>query len=118
MDLKYDSFDRFYEEKVGAQLPPVWQIIYNEGIRSNHILFDQEDIERFESEELVYQSGELSKSDRKLLEDVIVKVAQADSLAQMRGLIAQLEFYSRAKIFNFYKHLLDIWSYWLKRSLN
>ena len=41
----------------GLNLPPLWQVIYQEAVRGHHLLFRKVDIERFTPTGVVFADG-------------------------------------------------------------
>jgi hypothetical protein len=118
MDRKLKITTTLSGESSPWHLPPLWQIIYNEGIHANHILFDRSDLLLFETSLAKNHLAMLSPEEAKLLEETFLDLISCHSVGLMRQTISGLDSESRVKIFQLYKHLLQYWTDFLKKSLN
>ncbi len=88
-------------------LPPLWQVIYQEAIRANHIIFHAEDVIRFNEEtSRTYDSLTLDRPTPRHIRDSAYALFTAQSLADMRRIIASLDWPSRRMIFKIYLNLI------------
>lgn len=100
-----------------ANLPPLWQVIYQEAIRGHHLLFRKEDVELFSNDRLK-SSAEIDDSWSDDIEPVVMDLLYASDLQEMVDRIDDLELLQRRQLFRLYKHALWIWSHFVKTQMN
>jgi len=109
--------ERFLKSNPASELPPTWQVIYQEGIRGNHILFSPADLERFAlipANHLDFKDS----ADSLDTEEAAFRVMTAASYEEMSETIAAEEFEVRMQIFHIYQRLISVWSTYLKTNLH
>ncbi|MEZ4742838.1 MAG: hypothetical protein R3B45_10390 [Bdellovibrionota bacterium] len=99
-----------------VQLPPTWQVIYEEAIRGNHILFSRIDSQVFKEES--FQCWNLSSSELSKIEEIIFKVLSASTFSEMVEIISAHESRVRYSLFLVYQRIISLWSQYLKKSLH
>lgn len=108
--------DRFLSNFSGIHLPPTWNVIYQEGIRANHVLFNENDLPRFEAESK--EDYSCLKSNSNDFEDIAIQLMTSPSLTSMQEVIAQCDYPTRRSLFLFYKRLIAFWTITLKKNLH
>lgn len=98
-------------------IPPLWQVIYQEAIRGNHLLFDKAECEIFENERLSFRMSwnELVNEE---IEDIITHLAGCADLREMMDIIDGQSLENRKTLYFLYIELLVIWKHYLKDQLN
>ncbi len=104
-------FENFFVEQLG--MPLLWQLIYQEAMRGNHLLFDREDLLRFESE----ASPILSADDQKT-SDFVYSIFENHDLTSIQTQISQLSFGQKRRVHQVYRRFLDRWRFQLKQGMN
>jgi hypothetical protein len=100
-----------------SNLPPLWQVIYQEAIRGHHLLFRKQDVELFASETRTCTTT-IDDSWSDALEPVIMDLLHATELRTMVDTIDALELTQRRNLFRLYKHVLWIWTHYVKTQMN
>ena len=100
-----------------SNLPPLWQVIYQEAIRGHHLLFQKQDIERFGLEE-TSTTTQIDDSWSDDLEPVVLDLLHASDLGEMVDLIDDLAISQRRQLFRLYKHALWICSHYIKSQMH
>ena len=98
-------------------LPPLWQVIYQEGIRGNHLIFSLNDIQKFESNKELKSMSIADLYDDHLEESILRLLCCTD----VSGLIQTIESHSdaqKAKLYFLYLHALRVSRKYHKDSLN
>ena len=98
-----------------SELPPLWEVIYQEAVRGHHLLFSRSDVERFETESKVHQ---LKDEDLENLEDLVVKLIECSDLSIMSRMIDDLPLSKRRVLYQLYQHALWVWKHYSKAKLN
>lgn len=101
-----------------ANLPPLWQVIYQEAVRGHHLLFCKQDVELFSSETQTHKSQSVDDSWSEALEPVVLDILSASDLQTMVKRIDSLELSLRRQLFALYKYVLWIWSQYVKTQMN
>lgn len=102
-----------------SKLPPLWQLIYNEGIRGNHILFKKGDIGKFDEQEASYDGSSLEESNAMdHFQKTIVAIVSKPELSGMSAVIESLSDDFKIAVFIYYKRMLKAWGAYLKISLH
>jgi len=96
-------------------LPPMWEIVYQEAIRGNHILFDDADVD---PDTIVMQDASFQGDGLTKIEDVLVQMLASSDLTQIRAMIAGLSQVERQALFLIYKNLIQATSSMLKAQLH
>ncbi len=118
------ALERFMATPVGFEwLPQVWHVIYEEGIRGNHILFNAEDIKGIEhaiSRGSHDSNGEINWSDELVeeIEDHAVNLLRLNDLDTIRRRVNLLSIEEKLALFLVYQCGLRLWNSALKKSLN
>ncbi len=102
-----------------SKLPPLWQLIYNEGIRGNHLLFKAVDANKFDDQEPDYDGAELEdESKMERFQKIIVSIISKSDLADMSQIIESLSDDFKIAVYVYYKRMLKAWGAYLKLSLH
>lgn len=112
-----DLEKRFLSSNIAAELPPTWQVIYNEGIRGNHILFAENDIQLFQNQ-VTDLSDEANQPAESEVVDIAFRVMVASSFEEMYEVISSASLEIRMQLFVVYQRLLIVWSEYLKVNLH
>jgi hypothetical protein len=100
-----------------SRLPPLWQVIYNEGIRGNHILFQRQDVLFFESQPL--QLAEFEDSlQTDAMQRIVVQLIACPDLSSMADIIDSLSQDIKQSVYTVYKRMISTWGSHLKLVLN
>lgn len=87
-------------------LTPLWSMLYNEGIRGNHILFSKNDLKTFKEEKL--DQNELKKlSESEKFEDTMYQILCCPDYRSMTKVIDSQEKQAKHLIYTFYMRTLD-----------
>jgi hypothetical protein len=109
--------DQFLSSSPEAALPPTWQVIYNEGIRGNHILFSKDDVTRFRGEsDLTDQVPELDIGEP--VSDAAFEVFTASGFPEMAEIIDRCDLEVRRGLFRIYQRCITMWTHHLKTTLH
>ncbi len=98
-------------------LPPLWEVLYQEGVRGNHLLFSKDDQRYFQSRDL-YKSSTIADIYSDDLEEIILKLL---CCCELSSLIQTVESHSkdtREKLYHLYLHTLNVSRRYHKGSLN
>lgn len=103
----------------GMDLPPLWQVIYQEAMRGHHLLFKRHDAERYDAD-LRRESAELWASEAMSdeLEVIVLKVIGCSELKDMVHLVDGLAEETRKNLYVFYRRVLWMWRNYVKERLN
>lgn len=103
----------------GLDLPPLWQVIYQEAMRGHHLLFNRQDAERYETE-LMHESAEMWASEAMTdeLEMIVLKIIGCAELKDMVKVIDGLGEETRQNLYVFYRRVLWMWRNYVKERLN
>ncbi len=97
-------------------VPFLWQVIYHEATRSNHLVFDREDIEKFDKDSSRFPSAEQQGQDR--VSEVMMDLLSCNELDKIQNTIRALTYTERKQVFSIYMSFIDRWRYQIKQSLN
>ena len=97
------------------EYPLHWQVIYQEAMRSRHILFDETDVNRFQGRESLLRSAQWNLP---LLKEAIVKLVAASNIKEMQVIIQELSVPQRKNLFRLYLRALNAWRQDLQMGLN
>ena len=106
--------EQFLSSNPSLGLPPAWQVIYQEGIRGNHILFSKDDVQAFRDSAVLNDSIEESDA----LADVAYEVMTAASFSAMTEIIDRCALGVRLSLFRIYQRCISLWSQHLKVSMH
>ena len=98
-----------------SELPPLWEVIYQEAMRGHHLLFQRNDVEIFENQVRDDWYQEESSEEIELL---VLKVLGCSELGEMVKVIDTTSIDARRRLFAFYKRSLLLWSNYSKSRLN
>jgi len=101
----------------GLNLPPLWQVIYQEAIRGHHLLFRRGDIERYDAAAKASDVW-LDQALTDDLEAIVVAVIGAPDLQEMVRLIDELPDARRQALYLMYLRVLWMWRNYVKEQLN
>ena len=96
-------------------LPLHWQVIYFEGVRSNHILFTKEDVASFRRKSALEQ---VTAEDLERVSNQILSIYQASSISAMKEIIQACPTKDRYALFVYYNRQLSQFSDHLKKVLS
>lgn len=106
--------DSYFANEQAPHLPLLWQILYQEGVRANHLLFSKEEIESFD-----FSSGErITEEEKEVLESAASDLFKASDLGAMKRTIAACSPRIKRNLFVIYQNFLYGWGKFLKASLN
>ena len=100
----------------GVELPPLWQVIYQESIRGHHLLFKRSDVELFDS--LSDSNSDIDYAAFSSLEGVVVDIVCCNDLNGMVQIIDSLTIGQRHLLYVFYQRALWIWRNYSKEQMN
>lgn len=109
--------ESFLQGLENVSLPATFNVIYQEGIRGNHILFNEEDIARFSDRRLGSRTLENDRNAEQV-EEIFYSILMSSSYSEMQEIISKQEFIMKRKIFQLYLRFVSQWSEYLKKSLN
>ena len=101
----------------GLELPPLWQVIYQESMRGHHLLFRPVDTERYEmlaERDESWSSDELTDE----MERIAMRLVACPDLQAMVRIIDGLPDNTRRSLYVFYKRLLWVFQNYVKRHMN
>ncbi len=98
-------------------IPPLWQVLYQEAVRGNHLLFDKKEVERFEEERVSFKPvwDDLINEE---IEEIATHLAGCSDLREMMDIIDSLTLKTRKTLYFLYVELLVIWKHALRSQLN
>ena len=106
--------DSYFANGQAPELPLLWQILYHEGMRSNHLLFSKEEVESFD-----FSPGEsISEDEKSTLETVASEMFKSSDLSAMKRSIAGCSPRIKKNLFVIYQNFLFGWGKILRNSLN
>lgn len=108
-NLLEDLTTVFYPD---VSLPPLWQVIYHEAMRGNHILFNKE---RLTSN--TEKSSEKHQNDESFI-IIAMNILSLSNLSEMRSSLDQLPSYFYHSVFQIYLRLLESLRLHIKSQLN
>ena len=96
----FSLFEVFQSLRPIKQIPPLWNVIYYEGIYGNHILFSNDEVLEFEKKEgpSVSESG--------WLENVGFEIFKLESVGEISKLLNQISKDQRMQVYCLYKQWL------------
>ena len=106
-DLKNNLFDAFYYESF---LPPLWQTVFHEANRANHILFPDADG--------TVAMPALTEADEERITEAVVDILTSHDVTRMRSIIGELKGYERQVLFRLYLRFLARYRAHFKSRLN
>lgn len=95
-------------------VPQVWHVIYEEGIRGNHILFDDDEIAEI-NRLLRTQAADRFFPD---VEGHAVALLRLNSVPAIRSRLATMDLEQKVSLFLVYQCGLQLWGSALRRLLN
>ncbi len=109
--------DQFLSSSPCGNLPPTWQVIYQEAIRGNHILFSKGDLAAFnENSDLTNLERDLDVASQ--VSELAYQVLTAPSFPAMTEIIDRGSFEIRHGLFKLYQRYIALWTSHLKISLH
>ena len=106
-----------YADTVGVNLPPLWQVIYQEAIRGHHLLFRPSDVELFERDADNHDTSFDSEFTEEL-ELIALRLVQSAELQDMVNVIDALAYEARRNLYFMYRRVLWMWRNYVKEQLN
>jgi hypothetical protein len=117
-DLKELITENFIQESYSNSiLPPLWQVIYQEGMRDNHLLFAKKDLIKFQSEAR-FADYEISPKQLEDVQVISMKLAECADLNSMISIIDEQGPEMRLKLYVLYIRLLKILQGFIKSKLH
>lgn len=100
-----------------TNLPPLWQVIYQEAVRGHHLLFNRHDVEQFDQELVpLEKSAELQIPDE--VETIVLHIVECADLQSMVKVIDRQPVRLRRSLYQLYKRVLWMWRHYVKDQLN
>ena len=99
------------------RLPPLWQLIYQEAILANHLLFDPCDLLIIEDDQ-GQKETELAAYEMDELIDTVIGIIHCSDLTSMKKIILTLPVSKKKALFKIYKNALISAGFMIKRNLN
>ena len=94
-----------WQKHMAIEIPPLWQVIYYEGIHGHHILFSPSDLSMFEN----FDARTIGQVDQKQVSKIGYSLLKCRSFREMVVIIDKWEVGIRWQIFRLYKQwLIDI----------
>jgi len=109
------EFQESYTEE--PFLPQLWQVIYQEAMRANHILFAKKDVRRFELEDRMTLNP-TPDDELDILSGLMMKLLTLADLGSLRQFISGLPYQRRKGVYLVYRRFLESWRLFHKNSLN
>ena len=109
-DLKNNLLDSFYYESF---LPPLWQTLFHEGNRANHLLFPDDTSASSETE-----AAALTPEDEERLCAAVLAILTSNDVSKMREVVTELKGCQRSVLFRLYLRFLGRYREHFKRRLN
>jgi len=98
------SLTETWQKHLPLEIPPLWQVIYYEGIHGHHILFSPDDLKTFESYQ---QKGPgIPVRINKQVSETGFRLLKSRSFRDMVELIDGLDQTGRRQIFRLYRNWL------------
>jgi len=91
-----------WQKHMAIEIPPLWQVIYYEGIHGHHILFSPSDLSLFEN----FDSRKAGAIDQKEVSKIGYSLLRCRSFREMVSIIDQWEVGMRWHIFRLYQQWL------------
>lgn len=104
-DMKQNLIKESYPD---YNLPPLWQVIYQEATRGNHILFNDLDFDR----------NAKAKLDLDYITFVMSEIASCSTLRDMKNMLAIIPEAGIIQVYNYYLIYLEQLKYQLRNTLN
>lgn len=98
-------------------IPPLWQVLYQEAIRGNHLLFDKSECEQFEAERTGFRFSWEELVDEEI-EEIVSHLAGCADLREMMDIIDAQSLEIRKTLYFLYIELLVIWKHYLRSQMN
>jgi hypothetical protein len=109
--------EQFLSSNPSLGLPPTWQVIYQEGIRGNHILFSKNDVSSFRENSDLLDLSQATENCEAIAE-AAYEVMTAASFPAMTEIIDKCELEIRHGLFRVYQRCIRLWSQHLKISMH
>lgn len=100
-----------------TNLPPLWQVIYQEAVRGNHLLFKRSDVENFDNQLTFTDHG----TDLHIPEEVeylVLNILSCPDLQSMVRLIDRQSDRIRRTLYELYRRVLWMWRHYVRGQLN
>ena len=116
---KSKKYENLIQEQYASNgiFPPIWQVIFQEGMRANHILFDPNDIKIFDTES-AKEIKTPEKPEQKKIMDAALEILKASELNSMRSSISELNLSQRRTLYHLYRKRLSSWQSDMKSWLH
>lgn len=101
------SLTEQWQKLIPIEIPPLWQVIYYEGIHGHHILFHPDDIREFSHEPSSGPRIAPAQKVKKELAETGFQLLKSRSFREMTHIIDSLEKSDRGQIFRLYKSWLS-----------
>ena len=106
-DLKSNLLDSYNYESF---LPPLWQTVFHEANRANHILFPET--------EGATTTVPLTPEDEERITDAVVAILSSHDVTNMREIITELKGFERQVLFRLYLRFIARYREHFKSRLN
>ncbi len=116
---KSKKYENLIQEQYASNgiFPPIWQVIFQEGMRANHILFDPKDIKIFDTES-AKEIKTPKKPEQTKIMDAALEILKASELNSMRSSISELNLSQRRTLYHLYRKRLSSWQSDMKSWLH
>jgi hypothetical protein len=94
-------------------LSPLWQVIYQEAYRANHLIFDKDDLQKFDHDQSKFPIGQ---SDA--LAKTMIELFSCNDLTSLREYVCDLPYRRRRYVYLVYLRYLDSWRFQFRQGLN
>jgi|GEM_PF-1855692 len=112
------ALDRLMATPRGFEwIPDIWHLVYEEGIRGNHILFQEQDLVAIR---VLIARGKLDWDDEfgRSIEDRAVRLLHLNNIEIIRSKVSSLSDDEKLGLYLVYQCGLELWRSALKRRLN
>lgn len=100
-----------------TNLPPLWQVIYQEAVRGHHLLFNRQDVERFDREiNVLDKIADIVIPDE--VETIVVEIVECPDLQSMVKVIDRQPEKLRRSLYQLYRRVLWMWRHYVRDQLN
>jgi hypothetical protein len=100
-----------------TNLPPLWQIIYQEAVRGHHILFNRLDVERYDRE-LSPLPSNFNLDIPEEVELIVLHLVECPDLQSMVRVIDRQPDRLRKCLYQLYQRVIWMWCHYVKNQLN
>jgi len=101
----------------GVRLPPLWQVLYQEAVRGNHMLFRRTDVERYDATLInpdMWADAEIGED----FETLVLRLVGCADLQSMIRVVDSLVDDRRRELYFMYRRIIWVWCNHIKNQLN